>query len=110
PGKFDKILPVYACMAAALAESEPVHINVNDAEMERLAQSHLQRAGARGEIHFHHFPTNDAWCRDHGAVFVVGDRGPSAERLAAVNWEFNAWGGKYPYDLDREIPGRMASA
>ncbi len=74
PGKLAAIQPVYAQMVAALAASEPVHINVNDLEMERQAQQHLQKAGAQGEIHFHHFPTNDAWCRDHGAIFLVCDR------------------------------------
>jgi len=126
PGKFVVIPPVYAQMAAALARSEPVHINVNDAEMERQARSLLKQAGATGEIHFHHFPTNDAWCRDHGAIFLVRDdpnsRSPqSSERLlllgeagerhsvAAVNWNYNAWGGKYPHALDNQIPQQMAA-
>jgi len=106
PGKLDVILPVYAQFVAALARSEPVHINVNDAAMERQARAALAAAGAGGEIRFHHFPTNDAWCRDHGAIFVVRD-GP--EPLAATDWEYNAWGGKYPpFDLDNQIPRRMA--
>jgi agmatine deiminase len=29
--------------------------------------------------------------------------------LAAIDWEYNAWGGKYPpYDLDNAVPARMA--
>jgi agmatine deiminase len=56
---------------------------------------------------FHHFPTNDAWCRDHGAIFVRDQAG----RLAAVDCGFNAWGGKYPpWDLDDAVPARMAEA
>lgn len=107
PGKLDAVLPVYARAVAALARSEAVHINVNDAAMELLARAQLDAAGANGEIHFHRFPTNDAWCRDHGAIFVVRDEPP---RLAAVDWGFNAWGGKYPpYDLDDEIPRQMAA-
>ncbi len=107
PGKLDRVLPVYAKAVAALARSEPVHINVNDAAMEASAREHLAAAGAAGEIHFHHFPTNDAWCRDHGAIFVVREEEP---RLAAVDWGYNAWGGKYPpYDLDDQIPRRMAA-
>ncbi|MCA9041999.1 MAG: agmatine deiminase family protein, partial [Planctomycetaceae bacterium] len=73
PGKLELIQPVYAQLVAALAESEPVHINVNDLEMEQRARRHLQQAGATGEIEFHHFHTNDAWCRDHGAIFVVNE-------------------------------------
>lgn len=107
PGKLDAVLPVYAQAVAALARFEPVHINVNDAAMEARARALLSAAGATGTIHFHRFPTNDAWCRDHGAIFLVRDEEP---KLAAVDWDFNAWGGKYPpFDLDDEIPRQMAA-
>lgn len=111
PGKLDLVRPIYAQMVAALARSEPVHINVNDAAMEAEARKLLRQAGADGTITFHHFPTNDAWCRDHGAIFVTrpatGDEGDAP--LAATDWGYNAWGGKYPpYDLDNQIPARMA--
>ena len=72
PGKLDAAQQAYAKMIASLAESETVHLNVNDAEMETHARKLLDAAGAGGEIVFHHFPTNDAWCRDHGAIFLVG--------------------------------------
>ncbi|GIV62110.1 MAG: agmatine deiminase [Rhodothermaceae bacterium] len=59
---------------------------------------------------YHRFPTNDAWCRDHGAIFVVRERDGRRE-LAATDWGYNAWGGKYPpFDLDNAIPRRMAEA
>jgi agmatine deiminase len=108
PGKIDRIHPVYARMAAALARSETVHINVAGAAMEAGCREHLREAGAAGDIRFHHFPTNDAWCRDHGAIFVVRDRAGRRE-LAATGWGYNAWGNKYPpFDLDEQIPRRMA--
>jgi agmatine deiminase len=67
----------------------------------------LAEAEAQGEITFHRFPTNDAWCRDHGAIFITRDDQP---RLAAVDWDYNAWGAKYsPFDLDDEIPRQMAA-
>jgi agmatine deiminase len=104
PGKLHVILPVYAQMVAALARSETVHINVADEGMEAKARALLDKAGAEGDICFHYFPTNDAWCRDHGAIFVVGPGG-----IAATDWGYNAWGDKYPpYDLDNLIPARMA--
>ena len=104
PGKFDRIEPVYAQMVAALASSETVHINVDDDELAFRARALLSEAGATGDIRLHAFRTNDAWCRDHGAIFVVRDGA-----LAATNWEYNAWGGKYPpSDLDNQIPGHMA--
>jgi agmatine deiminase len=113
PGKLEAILPVFAQMAAAISRSEPVHIDVVDLEMERLARRMLKRAGAGAEIHFHHHPTNDAWRRDHGAIFVVRSQSPGAQSpspaLAAIDWGYNAWGGKYPpFDLDNQIPRKMA--
>jgi agmatine deiminase len=107
PGKLEAILPIYAQAVAALARSEPLHINVNDLDMEIHARELLVAAGATGSIQFHRFPTNDAWCRDHGAIFVVRDEAP---RLAATDWDYNAWGGKYPpHNLDDEIPRQMAA-
>ncbi len=107
-------------MVAELARSEAVHINVNDVTAETNARRHLERAGAqlgdRSKIHFHHFPTNDAWCRDHGALILTrrfvakgsGETG-SSERRLATDWDYNAWGDKYPpYDLDNLIPAKMA--
>ncbi len=60
-------------------------------------------------LSFHRFPTNDAWCRDHGAIFVTRP-GADAPRLA-VDFDYNAWGGKYPpFDLDRKVGRLMAEA
>ncbi|NJN67668.1 MAG: agmatine deiminase family protein [Chloroflexaceae bacterium] len=109
PGLLDRVLPAYARMVAVLARSEAVHINVNDAAMEAQARTLLRAAGAAGEIHFHHIPTNDAWCRDHGAIMVLVSPTPPA--LVAMDWEYNAWGGKYPpFDLDNQVPAQMATA
>ncbi len=131
PGKLLAAQQAYARMVAELATSEPVHINVNDAAMEDHARRLLDAARATGEIHFHRYPTNDAWCRDHGAIFVVGWAESSSPtksgakpgsmvgledsahptRMLATDWRYNAWGDKYPpYDLDNEIPRLMALA
>ncbi len=96
---------VLAEAARALAVGETVHANVLDAAHEARVR---QVVGNAADVRYHHFPTNDAWCRDHGAVFVVRAAAP---RLAATDWGYNAWGGKYPpFDLDNAIPQRMAEA
>jgi agmatine deiminase len=119
----EQVLPAYARMVEVLARSETVHINVNDAAMEEQARALLRDAGAAGAIQFHHIPTNDAWCRDHGAIMVIvmvlasPVPGPGhsqtafAPTLVAIDWEYNAWGGKYPpFDLDNQVAARMAEA
>jgi agmatine deiminase len=91
----------------ALASGETVRINVLDAEHEAHVRRLLGPVASTPAIVFHHFPTNDAWCRDHGAIFVRDDSG----RLAALDCGFNAWGGKYPpWNLDDAIPAQMAEA
>ena len=57
-------------------------------------------------VEYLHIPTNEPWCRDHGPIFIKRDREP---RLAVVDWDYNAWGGKYPpFDLDEVVPTRIA--
>lgn len=110
PGKIDTIYPYYSQFVKYLALSEQVCINVNDAAMQQSATAHLQAAGVNMEqVQFFLHPTNDAWCRDHGPAFLVN---PAAEqRKVIVDWNYNAWGGKYPpYDLDDVIPTLVGKA
>ncbi|MCA9269916.1 MAG: agmatine deiminase family protein [Planctomycetales bacterium] len=110
PGRLEAAQRTFAAMVAALATSETVHVNVNDEAMEAAARRLFDEARVDGDVRFHRFPTNDAWCRDHGAIFLV--RGPASETTRgalATDWRYNAWGEKYPpYDLDNDIPRRMA--
>lgn len=108
PGKLDSIFPQYAQFIKLIAEGEEVRINVANAAMEAFAKGFIEKAGANmNNIFFHHFPTNDAWCRDHGPAFLIN---PAAEnRKVIVDWGYNAWGGKYPpFDLDDVIPTKIA--
>ena len=92
-----------------LTQGEAVHINVLD-EVHKIHVSEvLVQANANMDrVYFHCFPTNDAWCRDHGAVFLTNSEQGSR---AAIDWGYNAWGGKYPpFDLDNAIPQKMCEA
>ncbi len=108
PGKFGSIPGIFAQMVSALAGQEEVHINVAGPGMEADVRRLLADAGAdTGNVFFHHNPTNDAWCRDHGPIFLQRRIRDQIEE-AVVDWDYNAWGGKYPpYDLDDAIPTRI---
>ena len=107
PGTLAAAETAMAEAVAALAGGETVRINVLGPEHEAHVRALLGAVAATPAVVFHHFPTNDAWCRDHGATFVQNDAG----QLAAVDCGCNAWGGKYPpWDLDDAIPARMAAA
>jgi agmatine deiminase len=110
PDKYDTVPDVYAEFIRHLVEVEDVNINVWNAEKEAWVRDLLRdRRVPMERVFFHHFPAYEPWCRDHGPVFVVRDRGGRRER-AVVDWGYNAWGDKYPpYDLDDAIPRHVAS-
>lgn len=108
PGKIQTIYSPYAQFVKEVALGQEVHINVADAAMQDFAALHLVQAGVpMDKIHFHYFPTNDAWCRDHGPAFLINPKADIPKVL--VKWNYNAWGEKYPpHDLDNQIPVRIA--
>jgi agmatine deiminase len=107
PGNFGPIPGIFAQMVGEIARGEEVHINVAGEAMEQQARFVLDDAHVdTHHIFFHHHPTNDAWCRDHGPIFVQRDGG---EQLI-LDWGYNAWGNKYPpFDQDDVIPSRIGS-
>jgi agmatine deiminase len=105
PGKFQAIPWVYAEIVRLLSARERVHILVDDAKAEQRALGILDRAGAvLDQVSFHRWPTNRVWTRDSGPIFVRNAEG----RVGLTNWHFNAWA-KYPdWQLDDQVPGRVA--
>lgn len=104
PDKIETIFPSYNQFISEVAKGEKVNINVLDQKMQDKVLAELQEIGTKMEnIHFHQFRTNDAWCRDHGPAFVL-----KSNQKAIVNWDYNAWGGKYPCELDNQIPLQIA--
>jgi agmatine deiminase len=92
-------------MVEALLESEPVNINVCNGAHEAEARAVLDGL-PNEQLTFHLIPTNEPWCRDHGPIFLTRADEP---RLAVVDWDYNAWGDKYPpFDLDEVVPTRIA--
>ncbi len=108
PGIFDRIPPKFAEIAALVSRHERVRINCPGA-VQDAARTHLRQAGAaldRVELFDH--PSNDAWCRDHGPIFVLND---TTGEVALTDWKYNAWGGKYPpFEDDDAMPRRVADA
>jgi agmatine deiminase len=107
PDRYEAVPAIWANMALTLSEGEEVHINIfNDAvESEALAALKAVNAPVGSRIFLHRFPAYEPWCRDHGPIFVKKASG----ELAVVDWNYNAWGGKYPpCDLDDAVPQHVA--
>lgn len=106
PDSYDRVVPTLVRMATALAESEILRVNISSLDQEREVRGLLSKAAPMERIEFHHNPTNEPWCRDHGPIFVKR-RGASS--LAVNDFGYNAWGGKYPpFDADDVVPTRIA--
>ncbi len=102
PGKFEPIPAVWQKLVQTLARFEPVHICAGG---EAVMAEARKLVGDVPNVTLHDIATNDVWARDHGPMFLSGRAEP-----ALVDWEYNAWGGKYPpFDLDNAVPGQVAA-
>jgi agmatine deiminase len=101
--KLGQMYPEYFALIKAISQGEQVRINANSEGLQAFVESQLPVYGIDpSKIEFNVQPTNDAWCRDHGPAFLV--REGSTDRLV-VDWEYNAWGGKYPpFEDDNALP------
>ncbi len=103
PGKFEPIPPLYARLVRILAAVEHVHVLCGG---HPRAQAKVMLFGVRN-VTLQEIPTDDAWIRDSGPTFL---RGPAGRHAALVDWDYNAWGGKYPpYEQDDVIPRLIAN-
>ena len=133
PGKLENVYPAYIRFIAEIARSEKVRINVPTTYMDRLVRQlhtvnvdirrhcgldpqspknkeiadQVRNVDARERVEIFERESNDVWCRDHGPAFVVRDK-PERQK-AIIDWEFNAWGGKYPCEADNLIARAIAA-
>ena len=87
-----------ANVAKAIADFEPVTILVNPHQA-----AIAQELCAHPAIQFKKVAIDDSWIRDSGPTFVYeSDRG-----VAGISWRFDAYGGKYPHEHDRQLSARI---
>ncbi len=122
PEKFDVIPPLYAEMVAKIVRFDNVRLAVTDEkQINQVRETFFEGArrtakdlpGAMRPIDIFHLPTNDAWMRDYGPIFVnrlasaAASTGPSQ---IALDWRFNSWGEKYgAFDLDDVVPQKLGA-
>jgi agmatine deiminase len=110
PDELEMVERTLAAAVRAIGRGEEVFVNVLDATHRGHVEAVLATEDALRGVRFFEIPTDDAWVRDHGPIFVRRVRDGRPE-LAATTWGFNSWGEKYPpWDLDDAASGRMAEA
>ncbi|WP_348771172.1 agmatine deiminase family protein [Canibacter zhuwentaonis] len=85
----------WASVANAITEHEHLTMLVNPGD-EKIAKKYLAR-----QVELVTAPLNDAWMRDIGPSFVIGENG----ELGAVNYVFNGWGAQRwaKWDKDQHV-------
>jgi agmatine deiminase len=87
----------YADVARTIATFEPVMLAAREQDLSSLP--------SMTDVEIWTVALDDSWARDIGPTFLK-DR---AGNRQAVQWRFNAWGGKYqPYDQDALFAARLA--
>ena len=117
PGELEKIPPIWIQMIQAIAPYEKVNLCVNDAEMEKEVRHLLEKNNAFKNVFIHPIPTNDAWIRDHGPIFLtpssspsIGEEDEEKREILILDFLFNSWGQKYgPWNLDDTVPKKISA-
>jgi len=90
----------HAEVARAIAGFEPVTMIAAPG----AGPAAQERCG--GGVEVIELPIDDSWFRDTGPIYVAS---PDGRRRVALDWGFNAWGGKFPpWDRDAEVARRWA--
>lgn len=104
PGKFEPVAAEFAEFVRTIAEYQVCNVLCGGTVFEQAKS--LTKTANKKHVVLHDYATNDSWCRDHGPSFL---QGPMGSQPALVDWEYNAWGGKYPpFDLDNQVPAYVA--
>lgn len=110
PDRYHAVVPALVRIVQEISRREEVHINVPNGNYERIVREQLTAHGCpKGPVFFHRIATNECWARDHGPAFVLRRNRRGRTDAAVVDWDFNAWGGKYPpWDADDAVPTEVA--
>ena len=95
----------FKAVISAIARFEPVTVGTSSSQFLRASEQLADLLN----VQVIELSSDDVWMRDCGPTFVVDHQGG----LAAVDWDFNAWGGQdgglYPtWDIDRQVARKVA--
>ena len=88
PGVFRRVEEAYAAFASAISQYERVRILCAASEFDRVNDALADADAHFGRIELLDIPTNDAWCRDHGPVFVKNPQMRPAGKYGGPGFTF----------------------
>lgn len=100
-----RVEKVYIEIIKKLSKYEGIILLVENSELLKRLTLLFKKEGIESlSIRIIEYPINDVWARDYGPIFVKRD-----EEFVITDWEYNAWGEKYPpWDSDNNVPKMLA--
>lgn len=104
-----EVEPVFEDIARAVLRHEHLVIScehvVRLQALERDLNRYAEENGLPGRVRTVPAPANDTWARDHGPITVTDGGVP-----VLLDFRFNAWGGKFPFEKDDALNSHLAGA
>lgn len=100
--RIDEVERSFQVIAKTISGFQRVLIVCRDVDHKRRIERMLNGAG---NIEYLLAPVNDIWVRDTAFLTVENDGSPQL-----LNFRFNGWGEKYPYNDDNALNHRLASS
>lgn len=104
PNQIAEVEGLYLEIIEHLHVGEKINILVDNQQTKDYASQKLRTRGITKNLFFHILETDSPWIRDYGPIFVIENGGSKS----LIQWKFNAWGGKYPYQKDKLVPSKVA--
>jgi len=108
-GILDEVEPVFLEIARSVLRFQHLIIScehvVRLQDLERELNTLADQQGLPGRVHAVLAPANDTWARDHGPITVITNEGP-----ILLDFRFNAWGGKFPWEKDDALNRHLADS
>lgn len=104
----EEVEPVFLEIAHSILRFEHLIISCEHVirlqELERELNAYALQHALPGRVRAVPAPANDTWARDHGPLSVISDGTPSL-----LDFRFNAWGGKFPWEKDDALNRHLAN-
>lgn len=107
--RLEEVEPVFEAIARAVLRFEHLVISCEHVfrlqDLGRDLNRYAEENRLPGRVVTVPAPANDTWARDHGPITVR-----TGDDLELLDFRFNAWGGKFPWEKDDALNRHLANA
>lgn len=96
---FEAVEQSYQCLAKAINDHQALFIICKNSDHQESIEQQLAKLN---NIRYLHADYDDIWIRDSTAISI-----DNAGRTQAINFKFNGWGKKHPYQQDNQLSQQL---